>query len=162
MPKQTARLFLSGGKPATLISLFLLSVMGWKTKNCVDHSSSRERLWKSFADNPMCLHGSYICLNRIPRKWRHQQNGNRTLRAVWSLKEACSNCAIHDWAPLFCWCGTMHRHSEDGNVCIKSWNWHPGVLDFLSYLISHQSDNILAPLLQFSRDVCSSWSDQVC
>lgn len=37
-----------------------------------------------------------------------------------------------------------------------------GILDFYRILISHRPDNILAPLLQFSHDVCSTWSKQVC
>lgn len=86
----------------------------------------------------MCLHGSYICLNRIPRKMTTpaEWESLASLRAVPSPKEACSNCAIHDRAPFFCWRGTTHRHSGDGIVCIRSWNWHPGVLDFYPYLIS--------------------------
>lgn len=72
----------SRGNPAKQIFVFPVTE---KTENCL------WRLWKSFADNPMCLHGSYICLNRIPSKRRHQQNGNRTLRAGCSLQEVRSN-----------------------------------------------------------------------
>lgn len=49
----------SRGNPAKQIFVFPVTE---KTENCL------WRLWKSFADNPMCLHGSYICLNRILRK----------------------------------------------------------------------------------------------
>lgn len=94
----------------------------------------------------MCLHGSYICLNRIPRNWRHQQNGNRSLRAVRSPVEACSNCAIHTTERRFS-AGAAPRTDalEMESSVLAPQNWHPGVLDFYRISSAHRSDSILAP-----------------
>lgn len=40
-----------------------------------------ERLWWSFADKPMCLHGSYACLNRISPALDRGRREN--LSALW-------------------------------------------------------------------------------